>query len=211
MREIEIDARGDQCPIPVIKTKKALSEMTQPSIISVSVDNEIAVQNLSKMAKQKKLEYSCEKINQQHYVIKIKTGDLSEAKQDQVEKAKNEQGEVCYPDRKTNTVVVLSSNQMGQGSEELGEILMKGFIFALTELDELPSTVLLYNSGVKLSTEGSKSIEDLKTLQAQGVEILSCGTCLNYYDLADKLEVGEVTNMYFIVEKMSQADKIIRP
>ena len=110
-----------------------------------------------------------------------------------------------------NTVVVLSSNQMGNGSEELGQILMKGFIFALTELDELPSTVLLYNSGVKLSTEGSNSIEDLKTLQAQGVEILSCGTCLNYYDLTEKLQVGDVTNMYFILEKMSQADKIIRP
>lgn len=211
MKEIKIDARGDQCPIPVIKTKKALSEVTEPSVVEVSVDNEIAVQNLSKMAKQKKLEYSCEKINEQHYIIKIKTGDLSEVQDDQVKEAQNNQGEVCYPNRKTNTVVVLSSNQMGQGSEELGEILMKGFVFALTELDELPSTVLLYNSGVKLSTQGSKSIDALKTLQAQGVEILSCGTCLNYYDLADKLEVGEVTNMYFIVEKMAQADKVIRP
>ena len=119
--------------------------------------------------------------------------------------------EVCYPDKKTNTVVVLSSNKMGEGSEELGQILMKGFIYALTELDDLPSTILLYNSGVKLSTEGSNSINDLKTLQAQGVEILSCGTCLNYYELTEKLEVGEVTNMYFILEKMSQADKIIRP
>ena len=100
---------------------------------------------------------------------------------------------------------------MGEGSEELGQILMKGFIYALTELDELPSTILLYNSGVKLSTEGSNSINDLKTLQAQGVEILSCGTCLNYYELTEELEVGEVTNMYFILEKMSQADKIIRP
>ncbi|MGM9530557.1 sulfurtransferase-like selenium metabolism protein YedF [Intestinibacter sp.] len=211
MKEIKIDARGDQCPIPVIKTKKALGEVKEPSVVEVSVDNEIAVQNLSKMAKQKKLEYSCEKINEQHYIIKIKTGDLSEAKEDNIKEIREEQGEVCYPDRKTNTVIVLSSNQMGQGSEELGEILMKGFIFALTELDELPSTVLLYNSGVKLSTQGSKSIDALKTLQAQGVEILSCGTCLNYYDLADKLEVGEVTNMYFIVEKMAQADKIIRP
>ena len=211
MKEIKIDARGDQCPIPVIKTKKALNEVKEPSVVEVSVDNEIAVQNLSKMAKQKKLEYSCEKINEQHYIIKIKTGDLSEVQDDQVKEAQNNQGEVCYPNRKTNTVVVLSSNQMGQGSEELGEILMKGFVFALTELDELPSTVLLYNSGVKLSTQGSKSIDALKTLQAQGVEILSCGTCLNYYDLADKLEVGEVTNMYFIVEKMAQADKVIRP
>jgi len=211
MKEIKIDARGDQCPIPVIKTKKALSEVTEPSVVEVSVDNEIAVQNLSKMAKQKKLEYSCEKINEQHYIIKIKTGDLSEEQNASVDEVQDDQGEVCYPNRKTNTVVVLSSNQMGQGSEELGEILMKGFVFALTELDELPSTVLLYNSGVKLSTQGSKSIDALKTLQAQGVEILSCGTCLNYYDLADKLEVGEVTNMYFIVEKMAQADKVIRP
>ena len=211
MKEIKIDARGDQCPIPVIKTKKALSEVTEPSVVEVSVDNEIAVQNLSKMAKQKKLEYSCEKINEQHYIIKIKTGDLSEEQNASVDEVQDDQGEVCYPNRKTNTVVVLSSNQMGQGSEELGEILMKGFVFALTELDEIPSTVLLYNSGVKLSTQGSKSIDALKTLQAQGVEILSCGTCLNYYDLADKLEVGEVTNMYFIVEKMAQADKVIRP
>ena len=171
MKEIKIDARGDQCPIPVIKTKKALSEVTEPSVVEVSVDNEIAVQNLSKMAKQKKLEYSCEKINEQHYIIKIKTGDLSEEQNASVDEVQDDQGEVCYPNRKTNTVVVLSSNQMGQGSEELGEILMKGFVFALTELDELPSTVLLYNSGVKLSTQGSKSIDALKTLQAQGVEI----------------------------------------
>lgn len=210
MKEIKIDARGDQCPIPVIKTKKALNEITEPSVVEVSVDNEIAVQNLSKMAKQKQLEYSCEKLEEQHYIIKIKTGDLKKDNSTQAQ-PENTQDEVCYLDRKSNTVVVLSSDKMGQGSDELGQILMKGFIFALTELDELPKTVLLYNSGVKLSTQGSNSIEDLKTLQAQGVEILSCGTCLNYYNLSDKLEVGEVTNMYSIVEKMEQASKIIRP
>lgn len=209
MKEIKVDAMGDQCPIPVIKTKKALGEIKETTLVEVHVDNEIAVQNLSKMAKQKNLEYTCEKIEDQHYIIKIKAElQNSEAKQTKVEE---ETKEVCYPDKKTNTVVVLSSNKMGEGSEELGQILMKGFIYALTELDELPSTILLYNSGVKLSTEGSNSINDLKTLQAQGVEILSCGTCLNYYELTEKLEVGEVTNMYFILEKMSQADKIIRP
>ena len=198
MKKIKVDAMGDQCPIPVIKTKKALKEITETTLVEVHVDNEIAVQNLSKMAKQKNLEYKCEKLEEQHYIIQQKAP------------AENDK-EICYPDRKSNTVVVLSSNQMGNGSEELGQILMKGFIFALTELDELPSTVLLYNSGVKLSTEGSNSIEDLKTLQAQGVEILSCGTCLNYYNLTEKLQVGDVTNMYFILEKMAQADKIIRP
>ena len=209
MNKIKVDAMGDQCPIPVIKTKKALKEITETTLVEVHVDNEIAVQNLSKMAKQKNLEYKCEKLEEQHYIIKI-NAEAEGVSIQQKAPAENDK-EICYPDRKSNTVVVLSSNQMGNGSEELGQILMKGFIFALTELDELPSTVLLYNSGVKLSTEGSNSIEDLKTLQAQGVEILSCGTCLNYYDLTEKLQVGDVTNMYFILEKMAQADKIIRP
>ncbi|MFQ9288644.1 MAG: sulfurtransferase-like selenium metabolism protein YedF [Intestinibacter bartlettii] len=209
MKKIKVDAMGDQCPIPVIKTKKALKEITETTLVEVHVDNEIAVQNLSKMAKQKNLEYKCEKLEEQHYIIKI-NAEAEGVSIQQKAPAENDK-EICYPDRKSNTVVVLSSNQMGNGSEELGQILMKGFIFALTELDELPSTVLLYNSGVKLSTEGSNSIEDLKTLQAQGVEILSCGTCLNYYELTEKLKVGDVTNMYFILEKMSQADKIIRP
>ena len=209
MKKIKVDAMGDQCTIPVIKTKKALKEITETTLVEVHVDNEIAVQNLSKMAKQKNLEYKCEKLEEQHYIIKI-NAEAEGVSIQQKAPAENDK-EICYPDRKSNTVVVLSSNQMGNGSEELGQILMKGFIFALTELDELPSTVLLYNSGVKLSTEGSNSIEDLKTLQAQGVEILSCGTCLNYYDLTEKLQVGDVTNMYFILEKMAQADKIIRP
>ena len=209
MQKIKVDAMGDQCPIPVIKTKKALKEITETTLVEVHVDNENAVQNLSKMAKQKNLEYKCEKLEEQHYIIKI-NAEAEGVSIQQKAPAENDK-EICYPDRKSNTVVVLSSNQMGNGSEELGQILMKGFIFALTELDELPSTVLLYNSGVKLSTEGSNSIEDLKTLQAQGVEILSCGTCLNYYDLTEKLQVGDVTNMYFILEKMAQADKIIRP
>ena len=209
MKKIKVDAMDDQCPIPVIKTKKALKEITETTLVEVHVDNEIAVQNLSKMAKQKNLAYKCEKLEEQHYIIKI-NAEAEGVSIQQKAPAENDK-EICYPDRKSNTVVVLSSNQMGNGSEELGQILMKGFIFALTELDELPSTVLLYNSGVKLSTEGSNSIEDLKTLQAQGVEILSCGTCLNYYDLTEKLQVGDVTNMYFILEKMAQADKIIRP
>lgn len=191
------------------KNKKGFKEITETTLVEVHVDNEIAVQNLSKMAKQKNLEYKCEKLEEQHYIIKI-NAEAEGVSIQQKAPAENDK-EICYPDRKSNTVVVLSSNQMGNGSEELGQILMKGFIFALTELDELPSTVLLYNSGVKLSTEGSNSIEDLKTLQAQGVEILSCGTCLNYYDLTEKLQVGDVTNMYFILEKMAQADKIIRP
>ena len=87
---------------------------------------------------------------------------------------------------------------------------MKGFIYALSQLDELPQTILFYNGGATLTTEDSASLEDLKTMEAQGVEILTCGTCLDYYGLKDKLAVGSVTNMYTIVEKLNNADKIIK-
>ena len=117
MKKIKVDAMGDQCPIPVIKTKKALKEITETTLVEVHVDNEIAVQNLSKMAKQKNLEYKCEKLEEQHYIIKIKA-EAEGVSIQQKAPAENDK-EICYPDRKSNTVVVLSSNQMGNGSEEL--------------------------------------------------------------------------------------------
>ena len=97
-------------------------------------------------------------------------------------------------------VVVISSREMGQGDPALGTLLMKGFIYALTQQDVLPETILLYNGGAFLSCEGSDNLEDLKTLEAQGVEILTCGTCLNHYGIGDRLRVGSVTNMYEIAE-----------
>ena len=100
---------------------------------------------------------------------------------------------------------------MGQGDGELGAVLMKGFLFALGQLPELPRTVLFYNGGARLTVEGSDSLEDLRTLEAQGVEILTCGTCLSFYGLTEKLAVGGVTNMYSIVEKLAGASRVIRP
>ena len=100
---------------------------------------------------------------------------------------------------------------MGNGDEVLGKILMKGFIYALTQLPKLPETVLLYNGGAHLSCEGSEALEDLKKLDREGVEILTCGTCLNHYGITEQLAVGRVTNMYEIVEKQADASKIIRP
>lgn len=100
---------------------------------------------------------------------------------------------------------------MGEGEAELGNILMKGFIYALTQLETLPSTVLLYNKGAYLSCEGSPVLEDLQILSEAGVEILTCGTCLNYYGLGEILKVGSVANMYMIVETQAKADLIIEP
>ena len=100
---------------------------------------------------------------------------------------------------------------MGRGSEELGRTLMKGFLFAVTQLPCLPEAMLFYTGGAKLTVEGSASLEDLKKLESQGVEILTCGTCLNFYGLTEKLAVGSATNMYAIVEKLAGAARVIKP
>lgn len=108
-------------------------------------------------------------------------------------------------------VVAVDTDVMGRGSEELGRVLMKGFLFALSQLENLPKTVLFYNGGAKLTVEGSDSLEDLRSMAERGVEILTCGTCLNYYGLTEKLAVGGVTNMYTIVEKLTAAAKVVKP
>ena len=130
----------------------------------------------------------------------------------ETEPAETEEKTVCLvPAAKKTKLVVLSADHMGEGAEELGKILMKSFLYALTQQDELPDTILCYNGGAKLTCEGSESLEDLKDLAARGVEILTCGTCLNFYGITEKLQIGSVTNMYDIVERMSSADRVIKP
>ena len=204
-----LDERGKQCPLPVIEAKKALEASAPGEKVEVVVDNEIAVQNLSKMADHKGLAVCSEKTGDREFLVTITAGEGN----DQASEAPAAAEEVtCTPDgRRKGMVVVLSSNQMGQGDEALGKLLMKGFVFALTQQDMLPETILLYNSGAFLSCEGSDNLEDLKTLEAQGVEILTCGNCLNHYGLAEKRQVGGVTNMYEIVEKMTKASVVVRP
>jgi selenium metabolism protein YedF len=201
-----VDAMGDACPIPVVKTKNAIKELgAEGGTVETLVDNEIAVQNLTKMANQKGYAVKSEKQEENKYAVTMTVGTPEP-------EAPEAQGEVCIPDsRKKNTVVVISSSTMGVGDDQLGAVLMKGFIYALSQQDELPSTILFYNGGAKLTCEDAPTLEDLKSLEAQGVEIMTCGTCLNHYGLSDKLKVGTVTNMYVIVEKQTQASLIIKP
>ena len=209
---IKVDAMGDTCPIPVVKTKNAIKELKGSGEVQTLVDNEIAVQNLTKMANQKGYGVRSQKLGEGKYEL---TMTISDGNADDIattgDSAEEEQI-VCYPDaRKKNTVVVLASATMGAGDEELGEILMKGFIYALSQQEDLPKTILFYNGGAYLTCEGSASLDDLKELELRGVRILTCGTCLNFYGLSEKLKVGEVTNMYEIAETMSKASLIVSP
>ena len=113
------------------------------------------------------------------------------------------------PGRKT--VVVVAADHMGEGQGELGKNLLKAFLYALSQQERLPKTLLFYNGGAALTCQGSLSLEDLQSMAERGVEILTCGTCLNFYGLTEKLAVGGVTNMYDIVEKQMAADLIVRP
>lgn len=194
----KVDALGKACPLPVIETKKALREH---EVVQTLVDNEIATQNLKKMAEQLGYIYQMDQDSPNHYTVVI-----SKANVDLTEEAPQAAEPLVTVD---DYIVVVDTNVMGRGSDELGKNLLKGFIYSLTEQDVLPEKVIFYNGGVHSVVEGSDSLEDLRGLAENGVEIYACGACLNFYELT--AAVGEVTNMYRIVEMMRQAPKIVKP
>ena len=201
---IQINAIGDACPIPVVKTMNAMKTLTGGGVIETTVDNETAVQNLTRFANSKNCAVSSVQLGKHEYKVTITVGEGEAA-------APAEQAAPAAAGHKKNTVVAIASSAMGTGDDKLGTALMKGFIYALSQQEELPSTILFYNGGASLSCEGSPALEDLKEMAEQGVEILTCGTCLDFYGIKDTLAVGDVTNMYSIVEKMTGADLLVRP
>lgn len=203
---ITINAMGDACPIPVVKTKKAMEALAAPDVIETLVDNEIAVENLSKMAAQLGFAAESEKLADAKYSVKITVDKLKKVSDTTIDTASYS----CAP-AADNKVVVIRTDHMGEGSEELGRTLLKGFIYAISQQESLPKTILFYNGGARLTCEGSDSLEDLISMKERGVDILTCGTCLNFYGLSDRLAVGEVTNMYEIAKRMSEASLIVEP
>ncbi|GHV68274.1 sulfurtransferase-like selenium metabolism protein YedF [Spirochaetia bacterium] len=186
-----INVLGKPCPIPVIEAKKALRKAATGEQVKVLVDNDISRQNLEKMAGGMGLPFVHEKQDDGNIVVTITAG---------IAAAASPVG---------GLVVAIGKNTMGTGNDDLGAILMKAFIYSLTEMDTPPETLLFFNSGVMLSTEGSNAIADIKTLEQKGTIVSSCGTCLDFYKLKEKLAVGNVTNMYAIAQAMGEAAKLI--
>ena len=202
---VKLDERGHQCPLPVINTKKVIEKSPEGETILVLTDNEIAVQNLNKLAVQKGCGFSFVKKADNLFESTITVNTSTSAEQNNVP-------EPVYCDcSPQKTVVAVTSSVMGSGDDDLGRLLLKSFIFALTQANPLPTDMVFYNGGAFLTCEGSVALEDLKNLSDAGVKIHTCGTCLNHYGLTEKLAVGEVSNMYDIVEILNGADKIIRP
>lgn len=192
---LKINAIGMICPKPVIETKKAMRENPNEDHFEILVDNEIATQNLTKMAKQLQMKASVNKISNKEYEVSIKR--LEDADVTNLNTS-------CQIMNFSDYVVVVNSDKISNGDPEFSKSLLEGFLYAVTEQDILPKAVIFYNRGVFNTTKNEKVIEDMKGLEAKGVDILSCGLCLDNYHLKEELKVGSITNMYRIVELMRE-------
>lgn len=195
-----LDMLGNPCPIPVIRARKELEKPESEGVL-VLVDNFVAVQNLEKMAKGLGYAFSYETEGDARFRVSIGKNGMPAAKAESVPAAEQPVN--------GGLTVLITRDRMGSGSDELGRILIKGFIFSLTELSPRPTAVLFLNSGVNLAVEGSNTLADLQTLAGSGTKILACGTCLNYFNLTEKLAVGEITNMFGITNNLAASGKLI--
>ena len=201
-----VDTKGQPCPAPLIATKRALKETAVGESFTVLTDNQISFNNLSHFLKDNNTDFQ---VNETGGVwtltITKTTGEVAQTKAE----------DYCTSSishfRKGNFIVVLASDKMGEGDDELGHILMANFIMALKDLDILPQKMVFYNSGVKLAAKGSQVIEHLKDLEKMGVELLLCATCVNHYSIESIVAAGTLSNMYAIAEGIASAGNIIRP
>jgi selenium metabolism protein YedF len=195
----KIDCRGLACPQPVMETKKALDSSEGQEVL-VLVDDATARENVSRFAGSQG--YQIEVTDEKGYsAIRIRKGELA---------GKKEESSVPKAAIQGDLVFFIDSDSLGRGSEELGGILMRAFLHTLGEAEVKPQKMILVNSGVKLACEGSPALEDLQTVASQGVEILACGTCLNYFELKEKLRAGRISNMYEILNVLSQAGRTVK-
>ncbi|MDL2253537.1 sulfurtransferase-like selenium metabolism protein YedF [Ruminococcaceae bacterium OttesenSCG-928-I18] len=183
---------GKTCPVPVIEAKKALREAQPNSEVQVLIDNDVARQNLQRMASKLGCGFAYENQADGNLRVTLTTPESART-----------QGSA------EGLVVAIGKNTMGQGEDELGRALMKNFIYSLAELDSPPETILFFNGGILLTIEGSAALEDLRALEEKGSVISSCGACLDFYKKKEQLAVGSITNMYAICSAMAGADRLI--
>ena len=179
---------------------RALPQLAADEALEVLVDNEAAVENLRRMAAQKGLGAA---VTREDGFWRVAIGEGAAVPE------QTPHPPTCCAPMSSAAVGAVGRDVMGQGSDELGHALMKSFLYALAQLEVPPRTLLFFNGGARLTVEGSQSLEDLRALEQAGTEILTCGTCLDYYGLKDKLAVGGITNMYRIAEILTGADRLV--
>ena len=195
-----IDARALACPAPVVKARAAIAALPPSGgLVKILVDNVLAAENLERMSAAADYHTTRETEGEGIWAVTITVSEEHAAPV----------GTAAPNGPSPDLVVAIGSAAMGQGSDELGEILIKSFLYTLSALDTPPNILLLFNSGATLAVSSGNTVADLQTLAERGTRILICGTCADYYDIRDKLGAGELVSMFEIVTEMQQADRLI--
>ena len=192
-----IDAKGKACPMPVIIAKKEIDAGVK--FFEIEVDNKIAVENLKKLANSQGFTTTIEE-NNGNFKFNFSNG---------CEECEEVLAKVEGKKPLGNWSIFVNKEIIGAGNEELGQSLMKMFLYTISEGEDLPKSILFMNGGVKVPTLNEQAVEHLKVLQDKGVELLVCGACLNFYGLEEKLGVGKISNMYDITNAMKESLKVI--
>lgn len=203
-QHIEVDVRGLACPIPVVKTKKAIEEAGPGGRVTSRVNTETARDNVRRMAENAGCSVTVEESGGE-YTLRIEVGAAATASTDQTALACPS----CGPG--VSVAAYVNKAVMGHGDPKLGAILMKAFLQTLKDVTPRPGKVIFVNDGVRLACNGSPVLPALKTLVENGIAVVSCGTCLDFYGLLDEVALGTVSNMYEIVTLLSEADRIVSP
>ena len=191
----EIDCRGKACPQPVLMAKQALETLLEDEFTLI-VDDSSSCDNVERFVRSQGCSVEVERRRQDFYL--------------HIQREKCREG-LSLARKKEKVVVYINSHLLGVGRDRLGSILMRSFLKTLLDLETKPSRLILINSGVWLASEGSEVLETLRGLSEEGVEILSCGTCVDFYGLKEKVKVGVISNMYDIAQSLLEADRLIRP
>jgi selenium metabolism protein YedF len=204
-----VDARGLACPYPVILAKKAIAENEE---VTVLVDNAIAVENIRRLAEKTACNFSVTDKEGGTLEVALKRRGVMGQMPEEPETIDEEPSFASAREEGTGPfVVLLSDNRMGRGDDVLGDVLIRSFIHTLPQLNPLPDAIICYNGGVKLAAKDSAVLDDLRQLAKAGVDILVCGTCVNYFALGEQIAVGHISNMYDIAETMAGATRLLRP
>jgi selenium metabolism protein YedF len=200
-----IDTKGQPCPAPLIAARRALNETAVGESFIVLTDNQTTFNNLSRFLKD----------NDTDFLVSEEKGvwtlTITKSKGNIPLKAEDYCPEPVTHFEKGNFIIVIASDKMGEGDDQLGQLLMSNFIKALKDLDRLPHRMVFYNRGVSLATNNSPVIEHLQDMEKMGVELLLCATCVNHYCLETSIGAGTLSNMYEIAEAMVSSTNIIRP
>ena len=200
-----LDLRNLACPEPVIRTKRAI-EANPDTVLTILLNNPASCENVTRMAGALGAEVEAQTLPDGEFQLTVTTGEAQEAPA-----AEPELTACTVPAGSARATVLVKNHVMGLGDDELGRILMKAFLKTLKSADPLPACIIFVNCGVDLTTEGSEEIETLQELEGLGVEIISCGTCLDFFGKLDQVKVGIVSNMFDIVDRLNRAPKVIAP